>query len=188
MNKRWLKTEWKRAVILLPAIWKRAALLVLILGLAAGMAAFCFAAAGRTQDDSLMRVGYAAPDNALTDMAVSYVQEMESVKALCDIERVTEEEGFRLLQEGALAAFVVLPNDIVKEIISGQNTPVTVYLSAGNASGNGTYGSLKGLLFQELAESAVGMLETAQAEIYAVQYVLGDVFYKDGNLDRKSVV
>ena len=39
MNKRWLKTEWKRAVILLPAIWKRAALLVLILGLAAGMAA-----------------------------------------------------------------------------------------------------------------------------------------------------
>lgn len=182
MNKRWLKTEWKRAVILLPAIWKRAALLVLILGLAAGMAAFCFAAAGRTQDDSLMRVGYAAPDNALTDMAVSYVQEMESVKALCDIERVTEEEGFRLLQEGALAAFVVLPNDIVKEIISGQNTPVTVYLSAGNASGNGTYGSLKGLLFQELAESAVGMLETAQAEIYAVQYVLGDVFYKDGNL------
>ena len=37
MNKRWLKTEWKRAVILLPAIWKRAALLVLILGLAAGM-------------------------------------------------------------------------------------------------------------------------------------------------------
>lgn len=182
MNKRWLKTEWKRAVVLLPAIWKRAALLVLILGLAAGMAAFCFAAAEQASDDRLIQIGYAAPDNALTDMAVSYVQEMESVKALCDIERVTEEEGFRLLREGALAAFVVLPENIVEEIISGQNTPVTVYLSADNASESGAYGALKNLLFQELADSAVGILETAQAEIYAVQYVLGDIFYKDGNL------
>lgn len=181
MNRKWLKTEWKRAAYMLPVILKRAVLLVLVLCLAAGAAAFCVAAGKQPSDDGLLRVGYVAADNALTDMAVSYVQQIESVKELGSIERVSEDEGFRLLQEGELAALVLLPEDIVEEIISGKNTPVTVYMSAGNALDSGAYGNLKTLLFQELADSAVGMLETAQAEIYAVQYVLGDLFYADND-------
>ncbi|MDE7207104.1 MAG: hypothetical protein K2N90_08125, partial [Lachnospiraceae bacterium] len=90
MNKKWFMAEWKRAAVMLPAILKRAVLLVLVLGLAAGAAAFCFMAGNQTQDDRLMRVGYVAADNALTDMAVAYVQEMESVNALCSIEQVSE--------------------------------------------------------------------------------------------------
>lgn len=170
---------------MLPVIWKRAALLVLALCAAAGAAAFCVTAGKQAQDEGLLRVGYAAADNAVTDMAVSYVRQMESVKELCSIERVSEDEGFRLLREGALAAFVLLPDDIVGEIISGKNTPVTVYLSADNAPEGGAYGNLKTLLFRELADSAVGMLETAQAEIYAVQYLLGDMFYADNELVQK---
>lgn len=170
---------------MLPVIWKRAALLVLALCTAAGAAAFCVTAGKQAQDEGLLRVGYAAADNAVTDMAVSYVRQMESVKELCSIERVSEDEGFRLLREGALAAFVLLPEDIVGEIISGKNTPVTVYLSADNAPEGGAYGNLKTLLFRELADSAVGMLETAQAEIYAVQYLLGDMFYADNELVQK---
>lgn len=185
MNKKWFITEWKRAAAMLPAILKKAVLLVLVLGLAAGAAAFCVTAGKQARDDRLMRVGYAAADNALTDMAVAYVQEMESVKALCTLERVSEEEGLALLQEGTLAALVVLPENVVEDIISGQNTPVTVYLSTGNVLDSGKLGNLKSLLFEELANAAVGMLETAQAEIYAVQYVIGDSSETDQALVQK---
>ena len=185
MNRKWLKTEWKRAVVILPAILKRAVLLVLVLGLAAGAAAFCVTAGKQAQDEGLLRVGYVAEENALTDMAVAYVEEMESIKALCSIERVSEEDGPALLQGGELAALVMLPADVVEEILSGKNTPVTVYMAADNAFNSGELGNLKRLLFQELANSAVGMLETAQAEIYAVQYVIGDLFAADGAFVQK---
>ena len=185
MNRKWLQTEWKRAVVILPAILKRAVLLVLVLGLAAGAAAFCVTVGKQVQDEGLLRVGYVAKENALTDMAVAYVQEMESIKALCSIERVSEEDGLALLQEGELAALVMLPANVVEEILSGKNTPVTVYMAADNAFNRGDLGNLKRLLFQELANSAVGMLETAQAEIYAVQYVIGDLFAADGAFVQK---
>lgn len=173
MSKRWLNAEWKRAVRILPAILGRAVLLVLVLGLAAGAAAFCVTVAKSTQEDTRMRVGYVAADNAMTDMAVSYVQEMESVKALCSMEQVSGEEGLALLQKGELEALVMLPKNVVEDILSGKNTPVTVYLSARNALDGGEFGALKGSLFQELANAAVGMLEVAQAEIYAAPYLVG---------------
>lgn len=185
MNKQWLKTEWKRAVAILPAILRRAVLPVLVLGIVAGAAAFCVTMAEQTQDDGRMRVGYVAPDNALTDMAVAYVQKIESVKALCEIERVSKVEGLEQLHKGELAALVVLPENIVEEILSGTNTPVTVYLSANGGLDGGEFGALKSLLFQELANAAVGMLETAQAEIYAVQYLIGGLFETDQELVQK---
>lgn len=181
MNKIWMKTEFKRAVVTLPAILKKAVLLLLVCSMAAGAAAFC--ATAHDADASRMRLGYVASDNALTDMVVAYVQEIESVKELCSIERVSdEEEGLRLLQEGELAVLAVLPDDIVGEILTGSNAPVTVYMGADNALGNGSYANVKSLLFQELADAAVGMLETAQAEIYAVPYILGGELFADVEL------
>lgn len=174
MTKIWLKTEWKRAAVMLPAILKRAVVLLLIFCMAAGAAAFCAAAANEQTDDSRIKLGYAAPESKLTDMVVSYVAEIESVKALCSIERMAQEDGLRLLREGELAAFVALPDNIVEEILSGSNAPATVYMADD--------GAVKNLLFRELADAAVGMLQTAQAEIYAVSYVLDDAGPEDSAL------
>ncbi len=186
MIKKWLRTEWKRAVAILPAILKRAVLLVLVLGLVAGAAAFCVTMEKRTKDDGRLRVGYVAADNVLTDMAVSYVEQMESVRTLCELEQVSsKEQGLERLHKGELAALVVLPKNVVEEILSGKNTPVTVYLSADGGLDGGEFGAIKSLLFQELANAAVGMLEVAQAEIYAVQYVIGDLSDTDNALVQK---
>lgn len=171
MTKIWLKTEWKRAAVMLPVILKRAVALLLVFGMAVGAAAFCAFVISKQPDASQIRIGYTAADNALTDMVVNYVQEMESVKALCSIERVSEEDGLRLLQEGVLSAYVALPDDIVEGILSGENAPATVYMTDD--------GVVKSLLFRELADAAVGMLQTAQAEIYAVSYVLDEEAYAD---------
>jgi len=177
MTKIWLKTEWKRAAAMLPMILKRAAALLLILCMAVGAAVFCVLMTSSHADNSPIRIGYTASDNTLTDMVVSYVQEMEAIKELCSIERVSKEDGIRLLQEGALSAFVALPDDIVEEILSGKNAPATVYMTDD--------GAVKNLLFRELADAAVGMLQTAQAEIYAVSYILDDEAYADYALVQK---
>lgn len=177
MTKIWLKTEWKRAAVMLPVILRRAVALLLVLGMVAGAAAFCAFVTSTQSDAPQIRIGYSAADNALTDMVVSYVQEIESVKELCSIERVSNEDGLQLLQEGALSVFVALPDDIVEGILSGKNKPATVYMADD--------GAVKGLLFRELADAAVGMLQTAQAEIYAVSYLLDEEAYADHALVQK---
>ncbi|MCD8038477.1 MAG: ABC transporter permease [Lachnospiraceae bacterium] len=167
MNREWLKTEFKRAAAFLPGIIGRAALLLFVCAAAAGGIALC---AKCLSDDAAerVRIGCVAPNDALTDMLVSYVQDMESVKRFCSIERVEEEDAFRLLREGGLDMLLVLPEDIVEEIISGSNAPVTVYTTADSAPGG-----VGQLVFRELADAAVGMLQAAQAEIYAAEYLMG---------------
>lgn len=174
MNGKWLKTEFKRAAVMLPGILKRAALLLLVFGAAAAAAVFCVGLTDKKQDAPDLKIGYSAAGSRLTDMVIDYVRDIESVKELCIIEKVSIEEGMRLLQKGELDALVELPDDIVGEILSGSNAPAKVYISDG--------GTVKNLLFREFADAAVGMLETAQAQIYAVGYILGDAAYDDGEL------
>lgn len=164
----WLKTEYKRAVYLLPSIFKKAVVLALL----AGMIAFCvqkwISSAGQKQ---IVQIGYVAAEDTLTQMAVSYVEEMESVKNWCRLVPVEKEEGERMLEEGELAALIVLPENVVEEILYGGNAPAQLYLSE-NAE---TFG----LMFEELAASAIGLLQTAQAEIYAT-HALTELFGEGG--------
>lgn len=163
---------------MLPLILKRAMILAAVCLAAAGMAAFC---AGILQNHDgegyKLRVGYTAAENRITDLAVSYIQGMESVESLCSLEAVTEQEGRRLLKSGELAALIVLPDDVLHEILSGSNTPAALYLPrkrSGAVSGGGLR-AVGGMLFEELASAGIGMLGTAQAEIYASGAILQEL-------------
>ncbi len=107
-----------------------------------------------------MQIGYASEENALIRLAVSYVENMEAVKGLCRFVPVEEEEGKRLLQEGELAALLVLPENMIEGILGGSNEPASLYLTENP--------SPEGLVFEEFAGAATGLLQTAQAEIYAM--------------------
>ena len=152
---------------MLPLILKRAIILALVC-LAAGMIVFgAIAVQQQGHGETKLKVGYTAPSNQLADLAVSYVQSMESIQSICSLEAVTESEGRRCLENGELSAWIVLPEDFIHEILSGSNAPATMYLreDTGSAGGVGAVGSI---LFEELATAGMGMLGTAQAEIYAV--------------------
>ena len=158
---------------MLPFILKRAMILVAVCAAAFGMIAFCTGMWGDTDDtDKKLQIGYVAEDNRLTQFAVSYVENMKSVKSLFSLEPVTEEEGRKLVESGELAALIVLPVDVINEILSGSNAPAKLYVhqnSTGMGSGLSSIGSI---LFEELALSGIGMLDMAQAQIYAVSDVL----------------
>lgn len=153
----WLQTEYKRAAFKLPAALGRAVILLVVVS----MIVFC-AQKLRTAstDREPVQIGYVSEENALIRLAVSYVENMEAVKGLCRFVPVEEEEGKALLQGRELAALFVLPENMIEGILSGSNEPASLYLAENP--------SPEGLIFEELAGAATGMLQTAQAEIYAV--------------------
>ncbi len=152
---------------MLPVVLKRAVVPIIVFFAIIGMIAFCaFNNVEESSGEPLVRIGYAANDDMLTRLAISYVESMESVKSLCSLEKMTVADGKSRLEEGELSALIVLPENVVEEILSGSNTPATVYLpkSAANGAGENVTGSR---IFEELANSGIGMLQTAQAQIYA---------------------
>lgn len=152
----WLKTECKRAVAALPVIMVKAVMLAII----AGVIAFCGQKImGQSREEAPIKIGYAAQDDRLTKLAVSFIENMESVKSWCELVPVTEAEGREMLKNGTIAAFLVLPENMVEGIMTGSNEPAGLYIAE--------TGSPYGLVFEELAKAGVGMLKTAQAEIYA---------------------
>ncbi len=179
-NQIWVQMEYKRAAVLLPLILRKAIILVALCLAVVGMIAFCVAVLQRQGGSGAkIRVGYTAQSDQITNMAVSYVQQMESIKSICSLESVSESEGKRLLENGELAAWIVIPDDIVNEILSGRNTPATMYLPE-NGRRTGGLGAVGSLLFEELASAGIGMLGTAQAEIYAVDSVLREFVSQEG--------
>lgn len=175
--------EYKRAAAMLPSILKRALLLAAVCLLAAGIIAFGAGILREHNDgEARLRVGYTAEQNQVTALAAAYVQSMESFRSLCSLEAVTEQEGRRLLQDGELSALIVLPDDVINEILSGSNAPATLYLPghrAGAVSGGGL-GAVGSMLFEELASAGIGMLGTAQAEIYASDAILQEMSARYG--------
>lgn len=183
-NRVWLQMEYKRAAVMLPLILKRAILLMVVCLIAASMIVMGVTALqGHCGEETRLKVGYTAEENQITALAVAYIQSMESFKSLCSLEAVSEEEGRQLLQDGELSALIVLPLDVINEILSGSNAPAILYLPEKGGSAVGD------ILFEELAAAGIGMLGTAQAEIYAADAILrelsaeyGSELFQDGLL------
>ena len=171
----WLQTEYKRAAAVLPLILKRAVILTVVCLGAVGIIALCTKVFwNEDKEMPKLRVGYVAEENMITELAVSYVQNMESVQSLCSLEPIAEQEGKLLLEQGALSALIVLPEDVMNEILSGNNAPAKLYLPKDAAAGGGIR-AVASTLFEEFTSACMGMLRTAQAEIYATKTILEDL-------------
>ena len=172
----WFVTEWKRAVAQLPVLLKRLVIFVIACVVLMGLTVFGTRQIWSCNNTrkTTVRIGYVAPEDMLTKLAVSYVEQLESVKSWCSLEKTTVDKGMALLENGALTALLILPDDLVNEILTGSNAPVTVYLPE---SVDASVTNSK--VFEELANAGVGMLQTAQAEIYAAETLAGEAGVKN---------
>jgi ABC-2 type transport system permease protein len=177
----WLITEYKRATCRLPLSVKRAIILVIGILAIAGMIAFCTLKILAGNDDAQitrLKVGYVADDDMITNLALSYVEDMESVKSICSLGRVeSETAGIEKLENGEISALVVLPPNVLDEIVTGTNAHGKLYLPEQNLDidiGSGL-GNIAVILFAELKNAGMGMLAIAQAEIYATATLQGQV-------------
>lgn len=154
----WLLLEYKRAVKILPFVLAEAMVLMIFIG----TIAFCAQKLNQRGDDQEKAVIALAAeeDNSLLNMAVSYVESMESVKSFCRFEHVSPERGKEMLQSGEALAMIELPETMVEGILNGENQPAVLYMPKETTS--------TGQVFEALAEAGIGMLQVAQAEIYAI--------------------
>ena len=152
----YLYVEMKKTIRMFPRMLLQAILLMILIG----AIAFC-GVKSMGQEPLAVHVDIGVvvrEDNRMTRMALNYVENMESVSQLCRFLQVPEEKGLEMLEEGELAALVVLPEQLVEGIMNGQNPSVDVVFPE-NAR-------LEAMLFRELTESGAGLLRVAQAEIY----------------------
>lgn len=174
MKLKWqyLCLEVKKTLRMFPRMLLQAILLMVLIG----TIAFCGVKSADKEPLAVsVEVAVASQeDNRLTRMALSYVENMESVSKLCSFRQTTEEEGFALLEKGDVAALIVLPDQLVEGIMNGVNPSVDIWFCR--------HAGLEAMLFRELTESGAGLLRVAQAQIYGA----GDVARAYGLTEQLS--
>lgn len=166
--------EVNKTMRMLPRMLLQAILLMVIIG----TIAFCGV---KSMEKEPLAVSVdiavvAEDDNAVTQMAIGFVESMESVSEFCSFRQVSEEEGFALLEEGKVAALILLPEQLVEGIMNGQNPAVEIYFAK--------QAGLESMLFKELTDAGAGLLNVAQAQIYGA----GDTAAAYDFTDKLSVM
>lgn len=158
----WLKIEWERAVALLPQMIAKVFVLILLICMSVFLVSQAFSGQVKVKQIS---IGFVAEENELTDALLMFVGNMESVKKWCNLVSVSQEEGMEMLKQGELLGLAILPDNVIEEILSGSNAPAKLYLAEDLAP--------LGVAFDELASAAVGLLQLAQAQVYATYDMAG---------------
>lgn len=182
---RYLLLEFKRCLYLLPKILIGAEILVVAMGIVALAGITAMDKTGTTVKKST--VAMFIPDGGATeDMALSIVENMESVGTLCRFETVDSEQKAReMVEKGEAIGGVILPSDYIHSILKGENLHPLLILPKGTDINN--------KLFENLAEGGCGIFAAVQAGIYSVQDALYENTGKEvsilqlGDLDMKYV-
>lgn len=167
-----ISLEWKRALKVLPLMLAETLILCIFLGMFLFVCQKLFFA-----DSFLQRIPIGLvmeEENRMTELALSYLEGMESTSSACEFRKMSPEEGRIALERGEIAALMVLPEEMMEAILDSRNYPVKVYFPRNS--------SLGALLIKELTDAGAGMLSVAQAEVYAAY----DMNFSLGNPEELS--
>ena len=99
-------------------------------------------------------------NNTLSNMAMDIIGSMDSVESFCDFVYLDEEEALVGMKANEIFATMVIPNQLVEDIMNGTNTPVIIILPEDPG--------IEASLFKELTDAGAVILGSSQAGIYAV--------------------
>ncbi len=124
--------------------------------------------------ESRIKIGVVSyDDSTMMDIAKGFLTSQESITESLDLIFMDEDEAERRLENNELMAVMIIPDNVIKDIISGKNTPVEVRFP--------TNAGYEAAAFKEIGDAAVNLLASSQAGIYSVYD-----FYKENN--RKSYI
>lgn len=153
----YLKMELKRAGKRLGQLYAGVALLLALAGvliLLAGRMFYGEQVVGRVP------VGVVIPsEDVLAKKAIQMLGSLDSVKSVCDFEYRNRDACLAALEKGELYAVLEVPEGFVQDIMSGENTPVFVWMAKDRG--------IEGNIFRELADAGALTLSAGQAGIYA---------------------
>ena len=155
-----LKLHIKRYASLIPGILLETLLFLLVV-LGIGV----FAAKVLYQDKAIgeIKVGVVAQEDEKTELLLTFVESMDSMKGTVSFTLLTQEEAGAQLKSGEIYAAVIMPEGLVEGILSGQNIPARILI--GNSRGKA-----ETEVFIQLSSAGANLLTTAQAGIFAERW------------------
>lgn len=134
----------------------------IVLALLAGTIAFCTI---KEMDDTgtsvSVPVAVVIEDQTdLMNLLLSFLSDMQSTEKHFVFRVMTETNAYHALENGSVAAVMLVPKDVISGIMDGTNLHVQVLLSEKNA--------LAAILLQELSAAGAKTLSAAQAGTYAM--------------------
>ncbi len=111
-----------------------------------------------------VNVGYylsPSEDSDMTELALGMLKKMESIEESASIFPVdTIEDGYRMLEQGEILFFIIVPEDFFTGLMDSTNTPLEVVVQDTS--------TISSYVANELFLSYANYLTTAQAAIYSV--------------------
>ena len=110
------------------------------------------------------------PSNAdlKTQMMITLVSQMSSVKSICNFSYMSPADAAAALREGTVDVVIYLPSGIYDSINNGENHPVTLLLSDNAAA-------LQQDVFSQLVSAGVSLIRSVENAIYAVDNLSDDL-------------
>lgn len=135
-------------------------LLVVLIGTAAGSLL-------HPKDDPVhMTIGLVFPQkrDANVEKAFDYLSEVESIKAVCEFIPYEKEAAYQALRNGKVTAVVIIPDDFIQGIMTGNNIPAKIVFPE---RGTDAFAEI----LRQMVQAGASDLSTAEAGIYAVDDV-----------------
>lgn len=122
-----------------------------------------------------------ADGDQYTEFAFSFISEIDSIKSVCSFEKMNKPDAFSKLNNGEVAAVILIPDNFAKHIIDGTNTPADIIFPTSGITSQSS-------LFKTLVNAGVEDLSAAQAGIYAADDVCKIYSITDGVAHAESVL
>ena len=154
----------KRTVMVLPVIFLSMAVLLTVF----------FVCLSAISENSKIHIGVVVPEKGFMERGLlEYVSNMADTKALCVFWELSETEAKEQLDEGKVAAYVTLPENLLEKIYRNEKT--SVHITTAKTP------TIESALMEELVDSAVSFVLTAKAGDYAA-YQLYAKYGRQGSM------
>lgn len=112
----------------------------------------------QTKNNYKNTIAISVPDDTFTNIAVTAVENMDSVSEICRFVRVNDKEAEAMVKDNRASAALIFEDNFVQDIISGKNIQPRIIVSQNSNK-----------LFMELAGCGSSMLAIVQAGVYSAQ-------------------
>lgn len=161
--------EIKKSIKALPKLIPGAILMIIIVLMIALGAKGILSDKPQIDDKDKVSIGVVCYDDSkMMELAKRILTSTKSITESIHLTFMEEKRAEELLEENRLMAVIIIPDNVVSDIMTGKNTPIDIRFSR-----NAGY---EAAAFKEIADAAVNFLASAQAGIYSVYD-----FYNENN-------
>lgn len=158
------------------------AVMLITVAVAALLVFFVLGESRSDEDVVRVRIGIVGDvHDSYLGVGVYALQNLDSSRYAVDFEQMDEESAEKALRAGEISGYVNIPDDFIKGILKGQNTPAQYYIRKGAAN----FGTI---IISEIASTVSDLVTQSQTAIYSMQDVARAYGRKQGLSNKTKML